>query len=76
MLKWFRRKKEEPVPVDHGYSEDECFECDNDECDEDCSHKWQEYERFNLIRDRVIYGFVIILQCEHCGDLKNHRLLP
>lgn len=38
------------------------------------NHKWAEYHRVNARNNGNIEYIIIVLRCELCGALKNHRI--
>lgn len=43
-----------------------------------CSHKWTIIRTvgvYDKINDRLPYAYEYILQCQHCGNIKNKRIV-
>ncbi len=38
----------------------------------DCSHKWEKINTSNRNQNDLITGFMHLLQCKKCGEMKNH----
>jgi hypothetical protein len=41
-----------------------------------CAHKWEIATQSNILRSRSqeCAGLLVVLRCEHCGDLKQKRI--
>lgn len=41
-----------------------------------CFHKWNIIERMNIVNKSgdIPDGYIYILQCEHCGEVKRRKI--
>lgn len=40
-----------------------------------CDHYWEHYHSIDLKQNGKYFGFVYVLRCKHCGDLKEKRVV-
>lgn len=36
-----------------------------------CKHEWEIYEKGKYSQEGNVIGYMFILKCKHCGEMKN-----
>jgi hypothetical protein len=39
-----------------------------------CRHKWVKSDEVKLLDDGKVVGYILVLSCGHCGDIKQVKI--